>query len=234
MALALGAGAAAANINSAYQLRGDFEAGVVQAFDDGRQLYIQIRDPANPPAPVGPQGPLVYRIQGHYLVVPLVPSVTLRLGAHQANVIAVGARDAAPGVVSITRPIEAVDTPSAAPVAVLPVVPVTPGVVAPLAAAETVRGEIEVAGSSGVVARAASSAGTTAPASQRAVSFDQAVQSTAFAGVRGMRITLKSDGSVAGARAAQKALSTCRKAGATCSIEYRGADAGTIQITEKQ
>lgn len=215
--------AAGVAINSQYRLAGDEQAMPVQAFDDGRNLYVQLRDPANPPAPVGPGGPVLYRIKGYYMVLPLMASVTLQAGAHQARITSDGARDVAPGVVSMTRPVEAID--------VAPAPPAASPVAAPILAPEPVRGVIEVASNSGS-SRTALFPSTPSTAVGGAVSNSEAGDARHFAAFAGRTLTLRADGSVAGAKAAQRAAEACRKAKAKCAIEYRGSAAGTITISE--
>jgi len=45
--------------------------------------------------------------------------------------------------------------------------------------------------------------------------------------------TIRADGTAAGARAALESQTACTAAKATCTIEYRGAPAGTLVISEK-
>jgi len=221
--------ARAATINGDWVVSGAPQARPVQAFDDGTSLYIQLRDPTDPPAPIGPGGPLSYRIRGYYMVVPLTPRVVLRYGPHEA---VVESRTAAPGagIVSVTRPVGAAEVEiRAAEVqhhAPLPAAPV------PASAAQAeFGGEIVVSGPSGV--RQARVAEPETPAAGPiSVSFDEAERDAAWSAWRGKRVRVLADGTTAGARAAQRAQAACAKAGAKCEIEYRGSVAGRLQVVE--
>lgn len=230
LALLMAGQATAAGINYAYQVSGDPQAKPVQAFDDGRQLFVQLRDPTDPPAPIGPAGPIPYQIRGPYLVLPIMGSVTLQFGPYQARILAQGAGDAAPGVVSVTRPVEVTDAATAAPRPAY--VPPAPVAVMP---ANAVTGEIVVAGPARTNrTELAPAAPTAAPGfEERSLSFDAAARASAFDGLRKKSLVLRADGSSAGARAALASKAACNSAGARCVVEFKGAPAGQILIVEK-
>ena len=89
LSLALPA-ASAASINTAYRVVGDPGAGVVQVFDDGQALYVQLRDVTRVPAPFVDGQPAQYVIRGQYIVLPLIPSVELRHGNDVVRVTRAG------------------------------------------------------------------------------------------------------------------------------------------------
>lgn len=238
LALLLAGSASAANINYAYQVTGDAQARPVQAFDDGRQLFIQLRDPRDPPAPIGPSGPIAYQMRGPYIVLPLMSSVLLQYGPYQARVLANGAADAAPGVVSVTRPVEVTESTGVATAA--PSSRYVPPALAPVAAmapSNVVTGEIVAVGPSGTKRADLPTTGANTARSgdyeERTVSFEDATKRSAFDGLRARSLVLRADGSTAGARAVLAARSACTSAGARCQIDYKGAPAGKILIVEK-
>lgn len=234
MLLAMAATAPAQAINDAYIVSGDGPALPIQAFDDGRWLYVQLRDPMNPPAPVGPNGPIAYQMRGPYIVVPMMPSLSLHLGGYRASVTAHGAADYAPGIVSITAPVQVPLTPRV-PYATAPV-PVTQpshftdvGSTAGGAVSMDggVSGEIVVAGPTGTTNSRASggTAGLT-------LDYSAAAAQTAYTSRAPGLLTLRADGTSTGAEAVLKARTACQAAGRECAVEYRGAPSGQITIVE--
>lgn len=215
----------AAQLNHSYRVTGDLQAAPVQAFDDGRQLFVQLRNPMDPPAPIGPAGPVAYQIRGPYLVLPLMPHVRLRFGPYEAAVVADGNSGVGSGVVSITRPVEAND---ASPAAAAPVAPAPALVAAPAPAGGEVSGEIEVSGPAGV--QRSSATALRAGAEERTLAYAAASRASAFDGLKARPLELRADGTTDGARAVLAARSACVDAGATCRVTYKGAPAGTIQI----
>lgn len=145
-ALLAALGLRAAEINGDWRVSGDAPARPVQAFDDGRTLYIQLRDPTLPPAPFGPNGPLPFKVDGPYIRVPVTDVVTLRFGSATARVERAGAASAIPGVVSVTAPVD----PLAAPLPSASSPPLRPVSEAPLPRAR-VEGVITVVGPAGRV-----------------------------------------------------------------------------------
>lgn len=143
-ALLAALGLRAAEINGDWRVSGDAPARPVQAFDDGRTLYIQLRDPTLPPAPFGPNGPLPFKVDGPYIRVPVTDVVTLRFGSATARVERAGAASAIPGVVSVTAPVD----PLAAPLPSASSPPLRPVPEAPLPRAR-VEGVITVVGPAG-------------------------------------------------------------------------------------
>lgn len=87
----------AANINHAYRITGDPLVAPIQAFDDGTNLYLQLRDVNRPPAPFSRDGaPASYDLRPPYMVLPLQDKVELHYGQRQAQVEA-ATRKAEPG-----------------------------------------------------------------------------------------------------------------------------------------
>jgi hypothetical protein len=81
----------AADINHGYRISGDPYAAPLQAFDDGSNLYLQLRDTSRPPVPFTPDNkPVVYEVRAPYLVMPILDRVKLRYGTQQAVVEAAG------------------------------------------------------------------------------------------------------------------------------------------------
>lgn len=228
VALVVASGSAAAaspsNMNYDYEVRGDAQALPVQAFDDGEALYVQLRNTANPPAPVGANGPLPYTLRGPYMVLPRVSQVTLRIGAYTATVMAEGAGDVLPGVVSVRRPVEVTDA--------LINAPETSAVPRPASAPEASRIATEVVGEIVVNGKAGGRPAAVAPmvAGAKSLSFAEAAQASAYAGMG--RVTVKADGTSAGAEAALTAMQACKASGVVCSIEYRGAESNRIMVVE--
>lgn len=250
LALACAMSAAeAATINTDYRIGGDAEARPVQVFDDGEKLFVQIRDPRSAPAPIGANGPIPYRIQGHYLVMPIVKAFHLQLGAARAEVV--GAGGSLPGVVSMTAPIEAVEMP------VLPRQVAAPGsfVDAPAPSpsvspfpANVVTGEIAV-GTGAVTLPAApiAPASTQAPLATMPPASSDAAEpprmgsrleqvahgghSTLLAAAAGRLVVLTGDGTVRGAQETNRLKATCLSAKArSCAVIYRGAAPGTSRV----
>ena len=204
-----------------YAVGGDPQARPVQAFDDGVALYIQLRDSTNPPAPIGPAGPLAYTLRGPYMVLPITASVTLRFGPYSAWVRGTG--DAEPGVVSVSRPVEVHDIPQ--PVVAAPVVASAPPPrSSPLAGG--VGGEIVATGPAGT-----RSVGS--PGGAQAISYTQASETATFVALRGKRVVIRADGSSAGASAALAGRAACEKAQASaCTVEFQGGPDGQLAIVE--
>lgn len=235
--LAFGSAHAQSAMNYAYQVTGDPQARPIQAFDDGQKLYVQFRDVNSPPAPIGAGGPLSYTIRGPYLVLPIVQSVQLRYGPFSAWVRAEGAADAAPGVVSVSRPVEVpigeLSAPVAAPAA-RPVASMSPMIVTPPASG--VSGEIVAVGEAGT-RKAAEPTAAPAPVSAsgaRTITFEEARDRSSFADFAGKRVVIRADGTSAGASAAIAARGACAANKTTgCFIEYRGAPSGQLFIAEK-
>lgn len=105
---------------SLYRVDGDAQAAPIQAFiatsaDAGDLLYVQLRNPATPPAPIGPNGPIPYVMRGPYMVLPPVAMVTLKYGPYTATVRALAAAHASPDVISVTQPVDALAPPPAPP-----------------------------------------------------------------------------------------------------------------------
>lgn len=219
--------AAASAINDQYTVSGDGPAQPVQAFDDGQWLYVQLRDPMLPPAPIGPNGPVQYQMRGPYLVLPLMDRVELRLGQYRAHVARAG-HMAADGIVSITAP---VGLNLHAPAAANPPTSVDAHAHAPQPhgslMAETVSGEIVANGSRGA-ARSRVGAGSASNSLAPALAANPEAYSS-FA----TTLTLAADGTAAGAQAVLAAREACEKSGRTCSVEYRGAPAGQITVAER-
>lgn len=226
----------AAVINSHYQVIGDEQASPIQAFDDGRALYLQLSNPADPPAPVGPAGPMAYTIRGPYMVLPIVPAFSLRFGPYQARVIADGASMAGAGddggVVSMTAP---VDASARAPAAVVAgaELPAPSGPPRSAWGAGGVNGTITVTGRNGEVMQSPPPPSLPSVYPQATISEYAygALPADRFRGDR--RYMLKADGTSAGARAVLQAKGACDKARAQCNVQYAGASAGKIKIEEQ-
>lgn len=216
--------AAALAINDQYAVSGDGPAQPVQAFDDGQWLYVQLRDPMMPPAPIGPNGPVQYQMRGPYLVLPLMDRVELRLGHYRAHVVRAG-HMAADGIVSITAP---VGLSLHAPVAAKPAA--APPTAQPQAGGlmvESVSGEIVANGSRGAARSRVGTVGASSALAPAVAANPEAYSSF------GASLTLVADGTAAGARAVLAAREACEKSGRSCSVEYRGAPAGQITVAER-
>lgn len=207
--------ATAGTINAAYRIHGDGEARPVQVFDDGRTIYVQLRDLRKVPVPIGANGPMQYQLRGYYMMLPVgAAPFTLQLGASRVQVAPEGASE---GVVSITRPVEAMDPPA----------PPAPAVaIEPLDA-----GGREVTGTIRVAGRAAGSA-QRAPSDRVPVSADEDVIASRVRAIEHGTVILRGDGTVAGAEALERARGVCRKLKRACRTEYRGAASGFLVIEE--
>lgn len=209
-----------------YAVGGDPQARPVQAFDDGATLYIQLRDATDPPAPIGPQGPMAYTLRGPYMLLPIVPAVTLRFGPYSAWVRGAGAADVEPGVVSVRRPVEVHDLP--APASQPPAAMRAGAAPVSRPPASTVAGEIVATGAAGTRSEGSASAGADA-----AVSYARAREPAAYAAWRGKRVVIRADGSSAGATAALAGQAICRKTqAASCTVDFRGGPDGQLAIAE--
>ena len=231
-ALTCGAATAAPSFNYQYDVQGDQAAAPIQAFDDGAQLYVQLRDPSAPPVPMGAAGPLQYRIKGYYMVLPLVPSLTLHMGQYQSRVVSTGYANGLGQVVSVTGAVDALAPPAlSAPAATRSAfVPVSP---MPSQPTQEVSGEILVGGREGLVSSGA------APKPQvklgaRTVSFTEAVMSSTYEGLRGKAVVIGAGGTVAGAKAAVSARTACQSAGAACEVDYKAGFTGVLTIEMKE
>lgn len=254
--LVLAMSAAASTINTAWSIHGEGAARPVQVFDDGANIYVQVRDTASAPAPVGPNGPVAFTMRGHYLVLPMMPSFRLHLGASVVDVTSgqiAPTRRLPPGVASITAPVEAKELPplpaptvaprtqSQAPaasayvptrIAVAPVAkPVSPAPAAPVPAAvrsDGVLGDIVVGGrvASGAVARPGAGVLTNAAS---ATDIERALTAIPV----GVRVRIRADGTVAGANAARRVSDHCVRLARECVMTFRGAAAGQIQLEKE-
>lgn len=207
--------ASASTINSSYDVRGDGAARPVQVFDDGKTIYVQLRDLRQVPVPIGPKGPLPYQLRGYYMTLPLgAAPFTLQLGASRVQVSATGVAD---GVVSLTKPVEALDPPPP-PMAPAPVV----------ALAEESR---EVTGTIVVGGRATRPETGSARTTERVpVAGDEEVFASAIRAIDAGDIAIRGDGTVAGAEAMKRARGVCQKLKRTCRVEYRGAEQGFLHV----
>lgn len=217
--LAVACAAQAGTLNDQYRLSGDAAGvGVVQAFDDGLNLYVQMRDPTRPPAPIGPVGAVDYRIRGMYLVLPLMRTVRLVRDGYEARIEAEGV---AAGVAAVAAP---VDVPS--PLLTNPRSDFLPPPPSPQP--RRVEGDVIVQGDRPVAVPANPAAPAKATTRQE-VPLDVA-KSLDLAHLRG-RVTVTADGTAKGAAAAQAVRARCPK-GVTCTIRYAGAPAGKLIIEE--
>jgi len=236
MCVARAAPPAVSVINDDWRVWGDAQARPVQAFDDGRALYLQLRNPAEPPAVMGPNGPLAYSMHGPYMVLPILPYMHLQYGPYQATVQSTGSAEGMPGVVSVTSPVEVPHTLPVAvpPVTVQPVVPpaslygnITTG------APNTVFGQIVATNTStGASTSTRLNAGNLRSGGNTFTYVDARAAST-WEARRNQQWVIRADGTAAGAKAALDSQASCTSAKATCTIEYRGAPAGTLVISEK-
>jgi len=217
--LAVACAAQAGTLNDQYRLSGDAAGvGVVQAFDDGLNLYVQMRDPTRPPAPIGPVGAVDYRIRGMYLVLPLMRTVRLVRDGYEARIEAEGV---AAGVAAVAAP---VDVPS--PLLANPRSDFLPPPASPQP--RRVEGDVIVQGDRPVAAPVNPAAPAKATTRQE-VPLDVA-NSLDLAHLHG-RVTVTADGTAKGAAAAQSVRARCPK-GVACTIRYAGAPAGKLIIEE--
>jgi len=71
----------------ALRIEGDRQAAPIQALSDGETLFLQLRNPADPPAPINADGkPMTYRIRPPYMEVAPVSMLTLVYGDYRAVV----------------------------------------------------------------------------------------------------------------------------------------------------
>lgn len=225
--LVIAGNAVSMDYNNKYRLTGDIQAMPVQVFDYEESVYVQVRDPIAPPAVVSPQGPVPFKIRGHYLVFPKIPAFELRLGGFRVDVVADGATGVAPGVVSINRPVDALaaTAPAVARSAAAPAVVVS--------AREQVTGDIEVGGSVGL---ASSQRPMRIPSGQavRSVSYAEAAQAATYAAYQGLSVSINAGGTVAGAEAASSVRSVCDAAGAICRVDFNAGEPGVLSLEIKE
>lgn len=224
------------SINHAYQVRGDGPARPVQVFDDGQQIFVQLRDVRQVPAALGPNGPIAHRMHGHYMVLPRTNAFVLQLGNSRVDVIANGQRALPAGVVSMTSPVEALDpvpmTSVAAPQTGAPqfghagqahTQMSVPQIGVP---ADEVMGEISIDGGEAISLNAPS-AGVNH--SLRVGSSEEDIRA-AVARVNGGPVLVQGDGTVSGAEYARRVNRSCEFLGRSCRMTYSGADAGTVSV----
>lgn len=218
-------GVSAASINSAYRVTGDPAAAPVQVFDDGRELFVQLRDPSVVPAPFVNGQPAAYRIRGPYIVLPLHSSLELRLGSAVVQVNRAGMP--AGQKAQVFASVDPLAT-SAAPT----LVSAPPAATSP-ATSRSVSGEIALEGQAAKPAAASASAppAMASNASRRAIPHALPASRPLFESFRGRSVLVAADGTVAGARHAERLRAVCTVAGpSSCSIRYRGAAAGTSTL----
>jgi len=211
----LASAAQAAAINTRYHVTGDPGAGVVQVFDDGRSMFVQLRDPTQVPAPFVDGSPVAFTVRSPFIVLPILPRLELRLGSAVVHVVrADGGVGAAPA-----RVFHAVDA-----LAAVPTPPPPPSIaVAGFTGEREVRGRIRVDGAG---APRAASAHPTWP-------HGAAIAASAFSAFSGRPVRVVGDGTVAGARDATRVQTICASAGPSrCDIAFRGAPSGhtTLEI----
>lgn len=258
--VALASSVAATTINTSWRVHGDGAARPVQVFDDGSNIYVQVRDTSSAPAPVGPGGPIDFTMRGHYLVLPMMESFRLHLGASVVDVVSgqgAPTRRLPPGVVSITSPVEAKELPPLpAPVASAPRQPApapraTSGYV-PTRVVATPPPALAVPAASPIASAPAASAparsdgvlgdivvgGRPAVESSRGTSVARLSNASVTSDIEraltaipvGTRIRVRADGTVAGATAARRVQDQCVRLSRECEMAFRGAPAGRIHL----
>lgn len=235
LALALAAASASVNsqnINTAYRVTGHPDAAPVQVFDDGVSLFVQLRDHSKVPAPFVNGQPAEYRIRGHYLVLPLLASFELRLGPAVVTVTRSGlpAGQQAKVFASVDPLASGSETGAAAHVAPSnPVPPATP--VIPALPKSGVVGEIALEGEPARPASIQGAPSLPANASRTPILHINSATRDMFEPFKGKRVLVTADGTVAGARHAERLRAVCTVSGPlSCSIRYRGAAAGTSTL----
>lgn len=227
-------------VDNAYSVTGDPQAAPVQAFSVGNSLYVQLRNVHLVPAPIGPSGPIPYRIFGPYMVLPLMQQVTLHYGAWTAYVTAAGVpAQQAVASSSMTTPVDALHpsyepSPSPPTPAPAPFVPWT----APVATT-TARPSDQVVGQISVPGEVGTPASDPPPSSGNAISapIDGTNPGQLLDRVPGLHsgiTTIHADGTVSGARFAEKVMQACIDRQAACRIQYAGAQPGTVSIEVTQ
>jgi hypothetical protein len=254
LALAISAPSSATTINTDWRIIGDGPARPVQVFDDGVNVYVQVRDPSRAPAPLGPSGPLDYTMRGHYLVLPMASAFRLQLGESVVEVTSgtsTSTRRLPPGVASITTPVEASDrsTPSAAvtsPVSADPspqprpmagYVPtrvqvasgpaVSPQSISP---APAVTGEIVVGGRADPIAIPATNR-------ERFVTNDASdgeINRVLVGIPASTPVVVQADGTVRGATTARRVKDACQRLGRACEVSFRGAPQGRVTVETRK
>lgn len=231
-AVAVSAAANASGINSDYRISGSSVAAPIQVFDDGSQMYIQLRDLSVVPAPIVDGVPVDYRIRGHYLVLPLFPQVDLRLGHETARIERAGFAGGQQAKVFTTvdplADIRLSQPPPPPPVQVAQAPAINQGL--GLAPQAEVQGQILLDGE-----EASNPAVVTTTGTRREIphgtTASQALPTASE--LRGKRIFIVADGTVGGARHAESIRSVCAAAGGHCSLQFRGAGAGKTIVEIK-
>ncbi len=211
-------------INSAYHITGDPGAAPIQVFDDGRQVYVQLRDINRVPAPFVNSVPINYSIFGHYLMIPMHPSFELRLGSDVVRVQRAGLPS--DRVAEVFRSVDALVQPE--PLAAKPPIMPGPFVDAPITHSKNeFAGQILLEGELSLLPAARPSP----PSSSRQFPHGIAGAPLMFADARGKRVRIVADGTVAGAREAERLRGLCKASGtSSCDITYNGAPRGVTSM----
>lgn len=222
-AVAVSVAANASGINSDYRISGSSVAAPIQVFDDGAQMYIQLRDLSVVPAPIVDGVPVDYRIRGHYLVLPLFPQVDLRLGHEMARIERTGfAGGQQAKVFTTVDPLADIGLSQPPPPPPVPVAQ-APAINHGRGPQAEVQGQIVLDGE-----EVSNPAVVTTTGTRREIphgtTASQALPTASE--LRGKRIFIVADGTVGGARHAESIRSACAAAGGHCAIQFRGAGAG--------
>lgn len=218
----------AASINHAYRIAGDPAAAPIQAFDDGTQLFLQLRDVRRPPVPTDTENrPMLYEIRAPYMLLPLTDKVRLRYGAQQASV------DALPRAKAETRATPDRNlwfggaTPDRQTGEATPPVPaatarvVEPGVIREKQRAQEFSGSIRSAMAQPVV---------TTFNHSHAEPFDAAAAARVVSFVAGRKASVSGDGSLSGYRRGKDIVAMLERTGLKAEWAERGAPRGRVRI----
>lgn len=225
-------------VDDAYRITGDSQAAPIQAFSVGSALYLQLQNVHAVPAPIGPSGPIPYRIYGPYIVLPVMPQVTLHYGQWTAYVTATDAPAQASVSSTMTRPVDALhptvtpspSLPPPSPVAVPPTYNPYVGSAATAISTDpdTVTGQITGAGQPAAGFQPAGASRNPGPLSAPAGQGGELLAQLPSP-PHGI-VQIVADGTVAGAKAADQTMQSCISRRWACRVQYTGAPAGQVQL----
>lgn len=215
-----------AQINSNYRIQGDREAAPVQVFDNGKNLYVQLRDPRLPPAPFINNAPALYKIMGYYMVLPLVQRVELRYGDYAVLVSAKKLASTNPAPMVYAPMVAAPSIPVAeASAEVVSDVVVSKERIVREPTVSSIRSAAQTLSADGVVGEiSVSGAGVYEFALTQ--TFDH---SKLF----GSSFMIIADGTSAGAQYAMNAANILKGRGKIVNIQYSGMPAGRVKVERK-
>lgn len=219
------------DVDSNYRVTGDAQAAPVQAFSVNGELYLQLQDVHQVPAPMTQSGQVLpYRIYGPYIVLPMENYVVLHYGRWTAYVVSGGgAAPVTQAVASVTTPVNAMD----------PVSPPPPPARAPVADPIFASvGAVTHTNTDAVTGTISSPRSKSNPVTASTYTGSSSTRSAPAGdgagllspGMRGNIVQIVADGTVAGAKAADSTMQSCMSMQLACRVQYTGAPSGKVQV----